>query len=122
MGEPKGNDLRHPQLLAHVKDNVVVDMDHPAGVLVQQDVIQVAVTQAQQVPHLSPPQHMGCIMRLVPWGLCCGIVLRGLCCGGYAVRVVPWGLCGGGCAMGVVQGCAVGVGLHCPVLGGRLCS
>lgn len=52
MGKPEGHNLWDTQLLAHVKDDVVVDMHHPAGVLVQQDVVQVAVTQAQQVPYL----------------------------------------------------------------------
>ena len=70
VGEPKGHNLWHPQLLAHVKDNVVVDVHHPAGVLVQQDVVQVAVTQAQQVPHLSPSQHMGYAVGVVLWGFC----------------------------------------------------
>ena len=46
MGESERHNLRDSQLPAHVKDDVVVDVYHTPGVLVQQDVVQVAVSQA----------------------------------------------------------------------------
>ena len=51
--EAEWDNLRHTQLLALVKDNVVVNVHHAAGVLVKQNVVQMAVPQAKKVPNLQ---------------------------------------------------------------------
>ena len=51
--EAEWDNLRHTQLLALVKDDVVVNVHHAAGVLVKQNVVQMAVPQAKKVPNLQ---------------------------------------------------------------------
>ena len=68
--QPEGHDLRHPQLQAPVEDDVVVNVHHLAAARVQQDVVQVPVPKAQQVPQLQtappgqPPQLGTCTLQL----------------------------------------------------------
>ena len=38
-GQAEGHNLRHPQLTAFVKDDVVVYVHHPASLLVQENVV-----------------------------------------------------------------------------------
>lgn len=51
--EAEWDDLRHTQLLALVKDYVVVNVHHAASVLVKQNVVQVPVPKAKKVPNLQ---------------------------------------------------------------------
>ena len=51
--EAEWDNLRHTQLLALVKDDVVVNVHHAAGVLVKQNVVQVAVSKPKKVPNLE---------------------------------------------------------------------
>lgn len=53
MCEAEWDNLRHSQLLALVEDNVVVNVNHAASVLVKQNVVQVAVPKAKKVPNLQ---------------------------------------------------------------------
>jgi len=52
VGQPERDDLRHPQLPPLVKDDVVVNVHNSASALVQQDIVQVAVSQAKQMANL----------------------------------------------------------------------
>ncbi len=51
--EAEWDNLRHTQLLALVEDNVVVNVHHAAGVLIKQNVVQVAVPKPKKVPNLQ---------------------------------------------------------------------
>ena len=53
LRQAEGHDFRHAQLAAAVEGHVEVDVHQAAAPRLQQDVVQVAVPQAQQVAHLQ---------------------------------------------------------------------
>ena len=67
MSQAEGHNLWDAQLLPLVKDNVVVDVDHAPSVLVQQDVVQMTITQAQQVANLS---RIHCVSTIFTLRVC----------------------------------------------------
>ena len=53
LGQAEGHNLRHTEAQALVKDHIEVNMDNLSAAAVQQDVVQVPVTQPQQPPNLQ---------------------------------------------------------------------
>lgn len=63
LRQAEGYDLRDAQLLAPLKDHIVVDVDQLAAALVKEDVVQVAVPQPQQPANLHKRMHSSNIIH-----------------------------------------------------------
>ena len=53
LSQAEGHNLRHTESQALVKDHIEVNVDNLSTAAVQQDVVQVPVTQPQQPPDLQ---------------------------------------------------------------------
>ena len=59
LGEAERHNFRHAQRAAAIEGDAEVDVHHTAAPPRQQDIVQVAVPQPQEVPHLGSNSPVG---------------------------------------------------------------